>query len=118
MKKTIILFAALFLAFSNCFALPSFSRDDEVIPLECGESELDTIIIRTPVVPIHALLNVAQSIITLYFLYDMGAGEEFFYEEASLPGSAILPFNGCTGYYYIRFRTIDGHSYFGYFYIE
>ncbi|MGX8707166.1 MAG: hypothetical protein ACSW72_00265 [Bacteroidales bacterium] len=128
MKKTIILFAALYLAFSNCFALPSFSRDDEVIPLECGESELDTIIIRTPVVPIHALLNVAQSIITLYFLYDMGdvsiditnivTGEEFFYEEASLPGSAILPFNGCTGYYYIRFRTIDGHSYFGYFYIE
>lgn len=128
MKKPIIVIAALFLAFSNCFALPSFSRDDEIIPLESSESELDTIIIRTPVVPIQALLNAAQSIITVIFLYDMGdvsiditnivTGEEFFFEEASLPGSAILPFYGGTGHYYIRFRTIGGHSYFGYFYIE
>lgn len=128
MKKTIVLIAALFMAISNCFALSSISRDDEVIPLEYNESELDTIIFRTPVVPIQAFLNSAQSIITVTFLYDMGdvsislsnivTGEEYFFEEASLPGSAILPFNGGPGYYYIRFRTIDGRSYYGYFYIE
>ena len=128
MKKTIVLIAALFIAISNCFALSSISRDDEVIPLEYNESELDTIIFRTPVVPIQAFLNSAQSIITVTFLYDMGdvsisisnmvTGEEFYFEEASLPGSAILPFYGGMGYYYICFRTVDGHSYFGYFYIE
>lgn len=128
MKKTIILMAALFTALCNCFALSTLSGDDEIIPLECSESELDTIIFRTPVVPIQAFLNSAQSIITVTFLYDMGdvsisisnmiTGEEFFFEEASLPGSAILPFNGDTGYYYIRFRAVDGHAYFGYFYIE
>ncbi|MBQ3742276.1 MAG: DUF3244 domain-containing protein [Bacteroidales bacterium] len=128
MKKTIILMAALFMAICNCFALPSFSGDDEVIPLECSESELDTIIIRTPAIPIQALLDSEQSIITVFFLYDMGVvsidimntvtGEEFYYEEASQSGSAILPFFGGSGYYYIRFRTINGPSYYGYFYIE
>lgn len=128
MKKPIIVIAALFMAISNCFALSSISRDDEVIPLEYNESELDTTIIRTTMVPIQAFLNSAQSIITVIFLYDMGdvsisisnlvTGEEFFFEEASLPGSAILPFNGCTGYYFIRFRTISGPTYFGYFSIE
>lgn len=128
MKKTIVLIAALFMAISNCFALSSISRDDEVIPLEYNESELDTIIFRTPVVPIQAFLNSAQSIITVFFLYDMGVvsidimntvtGEEFYYEEASQSGSAILPFFGGSGYYYIRFRTINGPSYYGYFYIE
>ena len=118
MKKTIVLIAALFMAISNCIALSSISRDDEVIPLEYNESELDTIIFRTPVVPIQAFLNSAQSIITVIFLYDLVTGEEYFFEEASLPGSAILPFYGGMGYYYIRFRTVDGHSYFGYFYIE
>ena len=56
--------------------------------------------------------GVSIEVVNLY------TGEEYFFEESSLSGGAILPFSGGAGYYFIRFRVIGGASYYGYFTIE
>lgn len=129
MRKMIVLLAALFVAASSTFAFSVKTNDDVIpIPLECNESEMDTIIWRAPLVPISAVVMPAQSIISVTFLRNVGdvsievsnlyTGEDYYYEESSLSGGAILPFSGGAGYYFIRFRVVAGASYYGYFTIE
>lgn len=129
MRKQIALLAALFVAISSTFAFSVRTNDDVIpIPLECNESEMDTIIWRGPIVPIHAAVIPAQSIISVTYMNNMGdisievanlnTGEEYFYEESSLSGGSLLPFSGGVGYYFIRFRVIGGSMYYGYFTVE
>lgn len=129
MRKIIIVLFAVLTTYVNGFSIsPKIDGDDIPIPLICNESEADTIIFRAPVIPISATLIPSQSIISVTFWNNMGdvtielsnllTGEEYIYEESSSSGSAILPFTGSAGYYYIRFRTIAGVSYFGYFSLE
>ena len=62
MKRTIVLFAALFVAITACFACTGVSKGDDIpIPLESLEFEEDTIIIRAPVIPIEASVDPVQS---------------------------------------------------------
>lgn len=126
MRKTIVLFATLFVAFTACFAFSGVSKGDDIpIPLESKEFEEDTIIIRAPVIPIEASVDPVQSIITVSFLSNVGfvsievtnlitGGMNYYYEDSN-SGCAILPFSGVTGYYIIRFITDDGRLYYGYF---
>ena len=125
MRKIIALFTTLLVAVSSSFANWVKTNDDEIpIPLEWNESELDTIIWRTPV-PIYAVVIPSQSVISVTFMNNMGdvsievsnlfTGEDYYYEESSLSGGASLPFSGSAGYYFIRFRIIGGSYYSGYF---
>lgn len=129
MRKMIVLLAALFVAASSTFAFSVKTNDDEIpIPLECNESEMDTIIWRGPIVPIYAAVIPAQSIISVTFINNMGdvsievtnlyTGDDYYYEESSQSGGALLPFSGAPGYYFIRFRVTGGTSYYGYFTVE
>ena len=92
MRKMIVLLAALFVAASSTFAFSVKTNDDGIpIPLECNESEMDTIIWRAPLVPISAVVMPAQSIISVTFLRNVGdvsievsnlyTGEDYYYEE-------------------------------------
>lgn len=126
MKRTIVLFTALFVAITASFAFTGVSKGDDIpIPLESKEFEEDTIIIRAPVIPIEASVDPVQSIITVSFLSNVGfvsievtnlitGGVNYYYENSN-SGCAILPFSGVTGYYIIRFMTDDGRLYYGYF---
>lgn len=129
MRKQIALLAVLFVAISSTFAFSVRTNDDVIpIPLECNESEMDTIIWRGPILPIHAAVIPAQSLISVTFMNNMGdvsievanlyTGEEYYYEESSLSGGALLPISGGAGYYFIRFRVIGGSTYSGYFSID
>lgn len=46
------------------------------------------------------------------------AEDQYYYEESSLFGGSILPFSGGAGYYFIRFRVMEGGSYYGYFTVK
>lgn len=114
---------------TSAYAFSVKTNDDVIpIPLECNESEMDTIIWRAPLVPIYATVIPAQSIISVTFMSNVGdvsievtnlyTGEEYYYEESSLFGGSILPFSGGAGYYFIRFRVMEGGSYYGYFTVK
>lgn len=126
MRSLLSVFIAVFVSFVDCFAITQKIEDDVIpIPLDCNESESDSIIFRSPAIPIIANVIPSQSIIAVTFLYNIGdvsieisnlySNEEYYYEESSLSGTSILPFYGGTGYYYIRFRTLSGLLYSGYF---
>lgn len=129
MRNILIAIFAVLMTYVNGFAISQRIEGDDIpIPLISNESEADTIIIRSPTVPVAATLIPTQSIISVTFMYNMGevsveisnlfTGEEYYYEESSFSGSAILPFTGSAGYYIIRFRTETGVCCYGYFSIE
>lgn len=126
MRKSIVLFATLFLVVSICFATSISIKGDEVpIPLESQAEEEDTSIFRGPSIPIYAVLDHAKSIIIISFSDDIGnvsielsnliTGERSYYIEDSTAGNAILSFSGGSGYYLIQFTTEGRRLYFGYF---
>lgn len=114
----------MLLAFANLLAFSKPANDD-VIPLEYNEFESDTMLFRSPSIPIHAVIIPEQSIISVTFMYDLGyvsiditnlvSGVEYSYGEPSSTGGAIIPMPEESGYYLIVFTTASGHIYSGYF---